>query len=1488
MTETKLSAFIIGSEPLAAQCGDTWLEHGHAVRGLITSTPQLASWAASKGIPVLDPRQDYLPALDAEPFDYLFSITHLALIPEEVLKRPRRAAINFHDGALPRYAGLNTPSWALINGEDQWAITFHEMTPGVDEGDILVQRWFEIAPRETALTLNARCFEEGLEGFRELVEGLGAGTIQGQAQSLAERSYHARADRPPKAGVIDWREPANQIDRRVRATNYGRYANRFGVMKIHHGGKVVTVSSSEVSERSGAPGELIELGDETWTVGTSDGAITLSGFATIDGATLSARDAATTLAVGPSSRLDVLDDDAARALDAAGEQAYPAEPFYERRLELIEGVGVPHARSEARPEGRFARAPLEVPDALRHHAGDHIDAALIAAFATYLGRAEDRDAFNLAWTDRRSRHPTDAFPELFSRCVPMKAAIDFERSFNDAVDRFAKELGRVAKRPDFPLEVIGRMPELRDIADLASTLSLRAGVARTGSGPEYTPPTGHWLTLELGADGARLVYDESVIDAAAIARLKSDLGHVLQSAANDPQLPAGQLDLLSPDDRHRVVHTWNDTARDVPQNVCVHQAFEAQVDRTPLRNALTFEGETLTYAELEVRANKLAAHLADLGVGPDTRVAVSCERNLDLVVALLGTMKAGGAYVPVDPEYPSDRIALMLEDSKAKVIVTQSRIAARLPQHGAKVVRIDGDWSEINHRPGERVARSVSASDLAYVIYTSGSTGRPKGVMVEHRNVLNFFAGMDERIEPGDPGVWFAVTSPSFDISVLELFWTLARGFEVVLWRDRERELPVTTADIARTRTMDFGLFMWGNDDGPGPQKYRLMLEGAKFFDQHGFQSVWTPERHFQAFGGPYPNPAVTGAALAAVTENLRIQAGSCVVPLHHPIRIAEEWGLVDNLSGGRVGLSVASGWQPHDFILRPENYPGNKEAMWRDIEVLQRLWRGDRVTYEDFRGEETEVKSLPRPVQPELPIWVTIAGSPDTWKKAGLGGFNVLTHLLGQSISEVEERIQLYKKARAEGGHDPEGGYVTLMLHTFVGESDDEVKELVREPMRSYLASSVMLVKQFAWTFPAFKRPASGNIRDVDLESLSQEETDAILDHAFERYFNDSGLFGSIETCLDQVDRIKAIGANEIACLVDFGVDTERVLSSLPRLAEVRRRANENIEAAPEVARGDHSLLTQFRRHNVTHMQCTPSMARMLLASDEGREALGMLRHLMVGGEGLPSALADELCGVVPGKITNMYGPTETTIWSSTHPVAAGNPLPVTPIGTPVANNQLHVLDGRRQLVPIGVPGELYIGGLGVVRGYFERPELTAERFVPDPFSDAAGARMYRTGDRVRWNDDGVLEFMGRTDYQVKIRGHRIELPEIETRLTELPAVREAVVIAKEIEAGDQRLIAYVVGTDGRPDEDGLKDTLRGLLPEAMVPSTIMALDALPLTPNGKIDRRRLPSPSERQTREYEAPTNDLEKQVADVWKESLGLEADRKSTRLNSSHYS
>jgi acyl-coenzyme A synthetase/AMP-(fatty) acid ligase/acyl carrier protein len=288
--------------------------------------------------------------------------------------------------------------------------------------------------------------------------------------------------------------------------------------------------------------------------------------------------------------------------------------------------------------------------------------------------------------------------------------------------------------------------------------------------------------------------------------------------------------------------------------------------------------------------------------------------------------------------------------------------------------------------------------------------------------------------------------------------------------------------------------------------------------------------------------------------------------------------------------------------------------------------------------------------------------------------------------------------------------------------------------------------------------------------------------------------------------------------------------------------------------------------RRNVTHLQCTPSVLRMLLADPDGRRALARLELVLVGGEALPGGLARDLRGVTEARIRNMYGPTETTVWSTTAPVS-GDEEGIVPIGRPVANTRIYVLDARGEPLPEGAPGELWIGGAGVARGYHDRSALTAERFVDDPFA-APGARMYRTGDRARWRPDGTLEFLGRIDQQVKLRGHRIELGEVEAALRLNPGVEAAAVVVRGEGAG-ARLTAYTVGP---ASTDALRTWLAERLPDAMVPDDWSVLDALPLTPNGKVDRRRLPDPRRGAT--AAAAPSGTSDTLAGIWARVLGLD--------------
>ena len=1449
---SSFSCVVIGNESLLIQCGEILLGRGHRIEAVVTRNAEVRTWARDRKLRVEAQGADLADRLAGLSFDWLLSIANLSIIPEAVLAQAAKGAINFHDGPLPRYAGLNAPVWAIINGESSHGVTWHMIEGGIDEGDILEQRLFDLVPEETALTLNTKCYAAAIEGFGAMVTGIELGAPARRPQDLSLRSYFPRDLRPAAAARLDFRRDAEDLAALVRGLDHGAYWNPLAAPKIEVGGRVLIVGTAEVSGRDAgpAPGSVLEVTEERLVVATGSAPILLGRLTDLTGTPVCPR---TVAVVGDT--LPSLSQDEARGLTEAMARITRAEPFWRARLRGLEPAELPQTRAGA--AGAVARRTLPLPAGL---AGDR----LIAAVGAWVARVGGKSGFDLAYRDPALAALTEAAPGYVGAWVPARfdAELGEATSFAEAAAAFEAELARVRAKGGFALDLVARDRSIPGLS--VPQVGIAIGAA------EMIPGT--CLTIAVTGATATLLHDSARLTEADVDTLAERLALLLGAVAEigADALPVSRLPVMPAAERERILHAWNDTATPFDREACIHQLFEAQVRRTPDAVAVVFEGEALTYAALDARANRVAHALRGMGVGPDVLVGLFMPRSLELLIGAIAIHKAGGGYVPLDPAYPADRIALYIEDSEAPVILSRSDIAGQLPDCPAEVLILDGD-ARIADAPATPVESGVASGNLAYVIYTSGSTGRPKGVMIEHRNVSNFFTGMDARIPHEDGSVWLAVTSLSFDISVLELFWTLSRGFKIVLSSDENRAL-VSSGRLAITeKSMDFSLFYWGNDDGVGPKKYELLLEGAKFADRHGFCAVWTPERHFHAFGGPYPNPSVTGAAVAAVTKNLAVRAGSCVTPLHHPARIAEEWAVIDNLTNGRVGLAVASGWQPDDFVLRPENTPpANKQAMLDGIETLRKLWRGEAVEFPTKSGAPFAVVTQPRPVSKELPVWVTTAGNPDTWKEAGAVGANVLTHLLGQSIDEVAEKIGIYHNALRAAGHDPARHKVTLMLHSFVGADRELVRETAREPMKDYLRSAAALIKQYAWAFPAFKKPVGvSNPMQLDLGTLTDEELDGILEFAFRRYFEDSGLFGTVEDCLARVEQLKRIGVDEIACLIDYGIPTAKVLEGLRPLAEVLRRAN----APTEVAEGDYSIAAQILRHKVTHLQCTPSMARMISMNDEARYALGKISHLMVGGEALPGTLVAEFAKVTKASVENMYGPTETTIWSSTERASAADAI--VNIGTPIANTQLYVLDPHGELAPVGVPGELYIGGEGVARGYWRREDLTAERFVADPFA-GGGARMYRTGDLVRWRSDGKLDFIGRADHQVKIRGYRIELGEIEALIEGAPGVRQAVVVVREDTPGNPRLVAYLTG-DAAVTEQELRERLGAALPDYMVPAHFVAVEAFPLTPNKKVDRKALPAPDAsgdaRRSEGFVAPENDIEKEIATIWKRILGV---------------
>ncbi|MFF2807624.1 amino acid adenylation domain-containing protein [Streptomyces sp. NPDC058000] len=813
---TPFSAVLIGEEPLLAECGEHLLTRGHQVVAVVAADPGLRRWAAEHDLTVVAPGRDLLERLRPLRFAYLFSITNLRMLPDEVLALPERMPVNFHDALLPRHAGLHATSWAVLEGATEHGVTWHVMEREADTGDLLKQRTVPVRPDDTAHTLNLACYEAAADSFGELVDELAAGTEVRTAQDLSRRTYHGRHDGPPREGLFSWRRPAGELDALVRATTLGPHHNAFGLALLALEERLFAVRGAEVTARpsTSPPGTVLAVEEAAVVVATADLDVRLTELVDLDGPVAGEADP-----LRPGDRFTQLDGAALERWTSTVGAARRHETHWLRRLTDPAPLDVPWADGEpgGQPDGQTTdgtatgtgtdtasetgtasgtstasgpgtAAPSVLLDDALAPDGAEGEARLLAALLLFLGRMAGGGAGGLDIGLRLPAGP-DADPDAGAGPSPLRADVPFRTPSIPVGQSVAAFTGAVAaqlaevRRRCAPLRGVQlRAPRLRGPA-APSGAALPVTVDLTGRPGTARRPAGPALTVRLGPPGARPRYlafepaDPARSDAAR--RLADRFGHFLRLAAEQPAEDAGLLPLLTEDESRRVLDTWNDTVADYPGDRCVHQLFAEWSSRQPDAPAVRFGDTVLTYGELDRRSDRLAHRLARLGAGPGTLAGVFLHRSTDLLTGLLAVLKTGAAYVPLDPVYPAERIRNMLTDSGALLVLTESALSAALPADcPSRVVELDAA-DEPPTDTAEDFQDRASAKDPAYVIYTSGSTGRPKGVRVGHRALTNFLCSMAR--EPGfdRTDTLLAVTTACFDIAGLELFLPLVTGGQV-------------------------------------------------------------------------------------------------------------------------------------------------------------------------------------------------------------------------------------------------------------------------------------------------------------------------------------------------------------------------------------------------------------------------------------------------------------------------------------------------------------------------------------------------------------------------------------------------------------------------------------------------------------------------------------------------------------------------------------
>jgi amino acid adenylation domain-containing protein len=968
MTPAHLGCVLLGEEPLAARCGDLLLDRGHQILGLVSSSPALRQWARARSIPVFE-RGAYRGWLEAQAFDVLFSITHPNLIDPAHIGRARLAAVNYHDGPLPRYAGMNGSAWALCSGERRHAIVWHHLTAGLDEGDIVEWRDIDVDVRETSLSLNMQSSALALEAFEKLLHKLERGELGGTPQAKhVPRLVFSRHDRPPALCTLDLAEPAERLDCLIRACDFGPYDNRFGLAKIAGESGAILVLEASLGRGSAPAGTLLRLEADGLEIACGSGSLWVRRAATLSGAPLSASEAAERLGVAvgqPVRRLPGAE------LDRLSRGIAEAEPYFINALRSRVALTLPF-ELRAQPSCSLA---LELPAAFEQMFAEEREAATLALLSFVLSSVCHRDRFGVACVDARARADLGPAEPLFYPSAPLDLTIDPRLGFDTLVSSIAASRARLAKRRAFLWDLCVRQPDLARDSDLMAGRAFSVAVV-LGGGPA---PAGSALVLRVTAQGAELSSD-GLLDPAALAATAKWLSNVAQNVTAERERPLGEVSLLSPVERQQQVFGWNDKRQAFDSGRRLHDAFEAQVAQRPGAVALVYEGRELTFQQLELEANRVANELLAHGVAPGERVGLYVERGFELIFALLGVIKAGAAYVPLDTAYPEDRVKFMLEDAGCRLVLTSPHLTGKVGS-ACRVIDVAGD--EVRAASSERPVCAITSDRHCYTIYTSGSTGRPKGVVLTHRAVINTIDYVTRELDIGPQDRLLFVTSPSFDLSVFDVFGALGVGASVEVASKALLEDPAALA----ARLLEPGLTIWDSappalarlapflSSGKSPTLRRVMLSGD-------WIPVWLPGLLQQTFPGVQVH-SFGGATEAAIWSNhYHVQSMRSTwtsVPYGYPIQNCRYYVLDHHLRPLPIGVAgdlyiagvcLAEGYLNREELTRERFIadpfvPGERmyktgdlSRYWPDS-TLEFLGRADsQVKIRGFRVELGEIEA--------------------------------------------------------------------------------------------------------------------------------------------------------------------------------------------------------------------------------------------------------------------------------------------------------------------------------------------------------------------------------------------------------------------------------------------------------------------------------------------------------------------------------------------------
>ncbi|XXX81264.1 amino acid adenylation domain-containing protein [Sorangium sp. So ce134] len=801
----EFAVYVIGQTTLPVQCCEILRERGHRVLGVISDDVTVADWARARGVACHAPDQPLTPLLAAQPYDLLLSIVNPLVLSEEALATPRRMAINYHDALLPAHAGVHATSWALMNGDREHGVTWHEMTRRIDAGRLLVQAPIQIARGETVESLDRKCHAAAIDSFMRLLDGLEQGRLEALPESTRKRSYHGRTKRPPSGGLVPFDRGAEAAARFVAALQFGRRFNPLGSPKLLHDGAlflvgaVESLASAPASPGTAAPGTLLAVDELGLDVSTSDMPVRLTGLSTIDGAPLSGAGELRARGFVEGVALRCLEQERAQRLEELSTRAARHEPRWIARYRTFAPAAprdqVPRAASaSARP---LARARVAVDIGEPHDPRLAYDAFAVAVIAAYEMRRHGGVLPGLGVVEPRHLAELQGLEAFFATSLPFHPEADLTLPWTAFAERASGALRALGEHGPCFRDLAPRLRMSGAPTPRELPVSIVLGSPSNELDVLHAPLT-FWVDRD-----ERLVWLASD-EGAGSGQRAEDLAPSIEAFAASlrarPERPVASANLLPAPAWRRIVHDWNQTAVPFDERLCAHQLLEARAAEFPDRIALVHGEDRLSYAELDARADRLARRLRSLGVGREALVGVCLGKTIEGIVAFWACLKAGGAYLPLDPALPAERLRVMVEDANVAVLLAREADADRFAGSGPRPTL----WSALERAvdSGTELGSELEcASDqLAYVIYTSGSTGRPKGVLLTHRGLVNLALEQIKGFGVHAASRVLQFAALSFDASISEIVMAHGSGAALHLpppdaARDPRRLLDVLARD---------------------------------------------------------------------------------------------------------------------------------------------------------------------------------------------------------------------------------------------------------------------------------------------------------------------------------------------------------------------------------------------------------------------------------------------------------------------------------------------------------------------------------------------------------------------------------------------------------------------------------------------------------------------------------------------------------------------